>query len=200
MLPEPTIPTRMASLTGCSRVLDHGDALANVVERSPASGHTVLFDGGEAAVADTLEGVEHLADVDESVTDRAEDAGLDRLPERQAPRVDLGQHVRTDVLEVRMRQTPGMALDHHRRIHAGVGEVPRVEAQVEICLGDQSLDLVLELDVPADVWVHHRVDPVYASHLCQCVELVHHCRPRAVVESRGGLGATCCSHPHGVGL
>ena len=57
-----------------------------VVERGAAAGHAVLLDRGEARVADRVEGVEHVDQVDDALAHRAEEAGLDRLPERRAPR------------------------------------------------------------------------------------------------------------------
>ena len=57
----------------------------------------------------------------------------------------------------------GVALDHRRRIHPGVGEVTGVETQVEVGVGHQALDLVLELDVAADVRVDDRMDAVPAG-------------------------------------
>ena len=98
--------------------------------------------------------------------------------------VDAGQDVGPDVLEVHVGKPIGVTLDHAHRIHAGIRQVAGVEAQVEIGLGHQPLDLVLELDVAADVWMDDRVHAVLSGDVGDHVELLEHRRPPSVVEPR----------------
>ena len=118
--------------------------------------------------------------VDESVADRAEDLGLDRLPERRAPRRRPGRDVRTDVLEVHVAEAVGVLPDVAAGSIRASAKWPRVEAEVEVGVGDQSLDLVLELDVAAAVRMDDRVQTVTAGDDGDLPRLVEHRRPPIV--------------------
>jgi hypothetical protein len=60
------------------------------------------------------------------------------------------EHGRGDVLEVQVTQPGGVAADQRGGVGARVERVPGVQAQIELGgVGQQPLDLVLELDVAA---------------------------------------------------
>ena len=93
----------------------------------------------------------------------------------------------------------GVALDRRARIDAGVGEVTGVDAQIDIHVVHEPLDLVLELDVAPGVRVDDRTQPMTAGNVADLLDLIEHRAPSIVVESRRDRGSAGRANAHVVG-
>jgi hypothetical protein len=103
--------------------------------------------------------------------------------------VDARQHRAVDVLEVDVadaRRCPG---DQRHGVHACVREVPGVEAQVEVGLHEEPLDLVLELEEAPGMRVHDRAQPVVARDRRDARDGVEQAPPARAGEPERGIGA-----------
>src|SRR4029453_17250990 len=94
------LPSRTDLTSSALRALDDVQAAAQITEWISAPGHSVLLDRGVALITLSIERIEHRPDVDHPFAERTEDAALDSRPEVQALRVDAGQNIAVDVLEV----------------------------------------------------------------------------------------------------
>ena len=81
----------------------------------------------------------------------------------------------------------------------GVGEVTGVDAQIDTRVVDESLDLVLELDVAPGVRVDDRTQPMTAGNVADLSNLIEHRMPAIIIESRRCRGSAGRTNAHVVG-
>ena len=72
-------------------MVEHGQALTEIVECLSGAWHAVLFDRRVAVEVRSVERVEHCTEVDEPLSERAEDAGLDGFPETELLGIDAAR-------------------------------------------------------------------------------------------------------------
>ena len=79
----------------------------------------------------------------------------------------------------------GIALDRRGGVDPGVREVTGVDAQIEICVRDEPLDLVRELDVSPGVRMDDGTQPVVSGDHGDTLDLLEHRLPSISIESLG---------------
>ncbi len=94
-------------------------------------------------------------------------AQLDRLAERQVLGLDLGAHLRVDLLEMQVADAFGARSDDGDVVAAAVADVAGVQAQVdELAVGavEEAVDVLLGVDMAVGVRVVLRTHAVLLEH------------------------------------
>jgi len=147
-----------------------------------------LFDGGRPGEPERRQRPDHSGKIDDSIADRAEDPGRDRLPEIPPFFSGLRKDTPVDVFEVHVIDAVGEVIDRRHRVDSGISQVPRIQAHPQafvVHVREQRLDLVEELHIRARVLVEDRAQAVLTGNGADLPDAFEVSAPRSVIHSSG---------------
>src|SRR5258708_7871457 len=134
----------------------------------------VLLDDREHVAAQTLYRREQRWHVRDSAGRLGHGAELDGLTKREVLGLDLGAHLRIDLLEMEVTDALGRPLDDRDVVATAVADVPGVQAQVdELAVGavEEAIDILLGVHMTVRMRMVLRTHTVLFDH--RLADLIH---------------------------